>query len=99
STGIRAFLKACLAITMDWGRPLRRASLIYSEPSTSSMEERVMRMCAAAKYQPSAKAGISRCHSVPDPEEGSHPSETENTRMSTRPTQKEGSDRPSRENT
>ena len=61
STGIRAFLKACLPMTSDSGRPLRRASLMYSEPSTSSMEERVSRMWAAAKYQPSAKAGISRC--------------------------------------
>ena len=46
---------------------------MYSEPSTSSIEERVRRMCAAAKYQPSAKAGMSRCHTVPEPEEGSHP--------------------------
>ena len=40
---------------------------MYSEPSTSSMEERVRRMCAAAKYQPSAKAGISRCTACPIP--------------------------------
>ena len=31
-----------------------------------------MRMWAAAKYQPSAKAGISRCAMPPVPEEGSH---------------------------
>ena len=50
-----------------------RASLTYSEPSTSSIDERVRRMWAAAKYQPSAKAGIIRCHTVPEPEEGSQP--------------------------
>src|SRR5215475_3432997 len=99
STGISAFLKACLAITRDSGRPFRRASLMYSDPSTSSMDERVRRMCAAAKYQPSAKAGISKCQTVPDPEEGNQPSETENSKISTRPTQNEGSERPSSENT
>ena len=72
STGISAFLKACLVMTRDSGRPLRRASLIYSEPSTSSMEERVSRICAAAKYQPSANAGMIRCRAVPEPDEGSH---------------------------
>src|SRR5262245_4925891 len=97
STGISAFLKACLAMTSDSGSPLRRASLMYSEPSTSSMEERVKRIWAAAKYQPSAKAGIKRCHKVPEPDEGSQPSETEKIRIRTRPTQNEGSDRPSRE--
>src|SRR5262245_17800373 len=61
------------------------------------MEERVKRMCAAAKYQPSAKAGIKRCQKLPEPEEGSHRRETEKIRIRTRPTQNEGSDRPSRE--
>ena len=46
---------------------------MYSEPSTSSMEERVSRMWAAAKYQPSVKAGIRRCSTLPEPEEGSQP--------------------------
>ena len=50
-----------------------RASLTYSEPSTSSIEERVSRIWAAAKYQPSAKAGMIRCSGVPEPEDGSHP--------------------------
>src|SRR5438477_5841421 len=59
-TGINAFLNACLAMTRDSGSPLRRASLMYSEPSTSSIEERVRRICAAAKYQPSANAGMIR---------------------------------------
>ena len=73
STGISAFLKACLAITSASGNPLSRASLMYSEPSTSSMEERVRRMWAAAKYQPSVKAGIRTCSGVPDPDDGSQP--------------------------
>ncbi len=46
---------------------------MYSEPSTSSIELRVSRMCAAAKYQPSAKAGMRTCHGVPEPEDGSQP--------------------------
>jgi hypothetical protein len=46
---------------------------MYSEPSTSSIDERVRRMCAAAKYQPSANAGISTCHGVPEPDDGSQP--------------------------
>ena len=37
---------------------------MYSEPSTSSIDERVSRMCEAAKYQPSAKAGMIRCSGV-----------------------------------
>ena len=41
STGINAFLKACLAITIDGGRPFNRASFTYSEPSTSSIDDRV----------------------------------------------------------
>ena len=73
STGISAFLKACLAMTSDCGRPLRRASLTYSEPSTSSIDERVSRIWAAAKYQPSAKAGMIRCSGVPAPDDGSQP--------------------------
>src|SRR2546428_11669465 len=55
---MRAFLKACLPITRASGSPLSRASLMYSEPRTSSIDERVSLMCAAAKYQPSAKAGM-----------------------------------------
>src|SRR5688500_11197787 len=92
STGMSAFLKACLPMTSASGSPLRRASFTYSEPSTSSIEERVSRMCAAAKYQPSAKAGIRMCHAVPEPEEGSQPRKTEKNRMSSRPTQKDRSE-------
>ena len=95
STGISAFLKACLAMTRDCGRPFSRASLTYSDPRTSSIEERVRRICEAAKYQPSAKAGMIRCNGVPEPEEGSQPRYTEKTRIITSPTQNEGSDRPS----
>src|SRR5207253_11500420 len=95
STGMSAFLNACLAMTRDSGSPFIRASLTYSEPSTSSIEERVRRICEAAKYQPSAKAGMIRCSGVPEPEEGSQPRYTENTRISTSPTQKDGRDRPS----
>ncbi len=73
STGISAFLNACLPITSASGRPFRRASFTYSEPSTSSMDERVSRMWAAAKYQPSAKAGMIRWAAEPEPEDGSHP--------------------------
>src|SRR5713226_7258974 len=95
STGMSAFLKACLAITSASGSPLRRASLTYSEPSTSSMDERVILMWAAAKYQPSANAGMITCSTVPEPEDGSQPRYTEKNRIMTKPTQKEGSDRPS----
>src|SRR5215471_15290891 len=98
STGIRAFLNACLAITSDCGKPFNRASLTYSEPNTSSIDDRVRRIWAAAKYQPSAKAGMIRCSGVPAPEDGSQPRYTENTRINTRPTQNDGKDRPSSAN-
>src|SRR6185369_13637077 len=62
-----AFLNACLAMTRDCGRPFSRASLTYSDPRTSSIEERVRRICEAAKYQPSANAGMIRCSGVPEP--------------------------------
>src|ERR1700751_3832727 len=77
STGIRAFLNACLAITSDCGKPLSRASLTYSEPNASSIEDRLNRIWAAAKYQPSAKAGMIRCSGVPAPDDGSQPKYTE----------------------
>src|SRR6266542_926154 len=95
STGMSAFLKACLAMTNFSGSPLRRASFTYSEPSTSSMDERVSLMWAAAKYQPSANAGMTMWSAVPEPEEGSQPRYTEKNRIITRPTQNEGSDSPS----
>src|SRR6516162_11958179 len=73
NTGIKAFLKACLAITRDCGSPLIRASLMYSESSTSSIDDRVSLICAAAKYQPNAKAGIIRWSALPEPEDGNQP--------------------------
>ena len=53
-------------------------------------------MWAAAKYQPSAKAGMMTCSTVPEPEDGSQPRYTEKNRIMTSPTQNEGSDSPSR---
>ena len=78
------------------GSPLSRASFTYSEPSTSSMEERVRRMWAAAKYQPRAKAGMITWRAEPEPDEGSQPRYTEKKRIITRPTQKDGRERPRR---
>src|SRR5713101_4580948 len=98
STGMSAFLKACLAMTSASGSPLSRASFTYSDPSTSSMAERVNLMWAAAKYQPSANAGMMRCATEPEPEDGSQPRYTEKNRIMTRPTQKEGRDSPSSAN-
>src|SRR5262249_18362010 len=59
----------------------------------------VGRMWAGAKYQPSAKAGMTRCAAVPEPDDGSHPRYTEKNKISTRPTQNEGSESPSNANT
>ena len=95
STGMSAFLSACFTITRFSGSPFRRASFTYSEPSTSSMDERVIRMWAAAKNQPSAKAGMMRCQTVPEPDDGSHPRYTEKKRIRSMPTQNCGIDRPS----
>ena len=95
STGISAFLNACIAITANAGRPFSRASLMYSLRSTSSMLDRVSRSSDAAKYQPSATAGITRLRQPPCPLVGSHSSHTENTRIITSPSQNPGTDRPS----
>src|SRR5262252_8323289 len=95
NTGMSAFLKACLAMTSASGRPLSRASFTYSEPSTSSIEDRVSRMWAAAKYQPSAKAGMSTCSTEPDPDDGSQPRYTEKNRIMSSPVQNDGIDSPS----
>src|SRR5438034_9839264 len=94
-TGMSAFLNACMAMTTTSGSPLSRASLMYSLPSTSSMLERVSRSIDAAKYQPSATAGMTTCRQSPAPEVGSQRSQTENTRISTSPSQKPGIDSPS----
>ena len=63
------------------------------------MDERVRRMWAAAKYQPSAKAGISTCSGVPEPEDGSQPRYTEKNRIISSPTQNCGIDSPRRAKT
>src|SRR5438093_10225062 len=95
-TGMSAFLNACMAMTTTSGSPLSRASLMYSLPRTSSMLERVSRSIDAAKYHPSARAGMTTCRQSPAPEVGSHWSQTENTRIMTSPSQNPGMDRPSR---
>ena len=58
------------------------------------MLERVRRSSEAAKYQPSASDGMTRLRQSSLPPVGSHSSHTENTRISTRPSQKPGIDRP-----
>src|SRR5206468_11955071 len=94
-TGMSAFLNACMAMTTTSGRPLSRASLMYSLPRTSSMLERVSLNIEAAKYHPSASDGMTTCRQSPAPEAGSHRSQTENTRISTSPSQKPAIERPS----
>src|SRR6266567_8854047 len=94
-TGMSAFLNACMAMTTTSGSPLSRASLMYSLPRTSNMLERVSRSIDAEKYHPSASAGMTTCRQSPDPEVGSQRSQTENTRINTRPSQKPGIDSPS----
>ena len=68
---------------------------MYSLRITSSMLERVRRSSEAAKYQPSASAGMMRLRQSPLPLVGSQSSQTENTRISTSPSQKPGIDSPS----
>src|SRR5215467_10562857 len=67
---------------------------MYSLPITSSMLERVSRKSEAAKYQPSATAGMIRCCQPPWPLVGSQPSHTENTKIITSPSQKPGTANP-----
>ncbi len=69
---------------------------MYSLRITSSMLERVRRNSEAAKYQPSATAGMIRLRQPPWPLVGSQPSHTENTRIITSPSQKPGTARPNR---
>src|SRR6516162_8849931 len=59
------------------------------------MLERVRRSSDAAKYQPSASDGMIRLRQSPCPLVGSQPSHTENTRISTSPSQNPGTDKPS----
>ena len=69
---------------------------MYSLRITSSMLDRVSRSSDAAKYQPSASAGMIRCRQSPCPLVGSQCSQTEKTRIITSPSQKPGMDRPSK---
>src|SRR4029077_11915617 len=57
TTGISAFLSACSQITRPSPTPFTRASLTYSESSTSSMPERSRRMRPATTNQPRVKPG------------------------------------------
>ncbi len=72
---------------------------MYSLRNTSSMLERLRRKSEAAKYQPSATAGMIRCRQSPCPLVGSHSSHTENTRIITSPSQNPGMASPSRATT
>ena len=95
TTGSAAFLNACFQITWRSGSPLMRASLTYSLPSTSSMEERVSRMSPATANQPSVIPGRSTCSGVPRPDVGSRCSMTPKTSTSSRPSQNGGTAWPS----
>src|SRR6267143_464512 len=64
TTGSAAFLNAWRQITRRSGRPLMRASLTYSLPRTSSIDERVSRMRPATANQPSVMPGKSTCSVV-----------------------------------
>ena len=58
------------------------------------MLERVRRNSEAAKYQPSATAGMIRLRQPPCPLVGSQPSHTEKIRISTSPSQNPGTAKP-----
>src|ERR1700720_354920 len=60
------------------------------------MLERVRRKSEAAKYQPSATAGMIRFRQPPCPLVGSQWSQTEKVRIMTSPSQKPGIDNPSK---
>ena len=70
--GDQRVLEGVLADDQRLRQPLSRASFTYSEPSTSSIDERVSRMWAAAKNQPRAKAGMRNVEPA-RPEDGSQP--------------------------
>src|SRR5262249_29713199 len=59
------------------------------------MLERVRRKSEAAKYHPSASDGIIRCCQPPCPLVGNQCSHTEKIKISTSPSQKPGTDKPS----
>ena len=57
TTGMSAFFSACSQTTRRSTTPLTRASLTYSESSTSSIPERRSRIMPATTNQPSVKPG------------------------------------------
>src|ERR1700693_1674753 len=69
---------------------------MYSLRKTSSMLDRVRRNSEAAKYQPSATAGMIKLRQPPWPLVGSHSSHTENTRINTSPSQNPGTASPNK---
>ena len=95
TTGSAAFLNACFQITRRSGSPLMRASLTYSLPRTSSMDDRVNRMSPATANQPSVMPGKSTCSGVPRPEVGRSRSSTPKMSTSTSPSQNGGTAWPS----
>src|SRR5262249_39444944 len=60
------------------------------------MLERVNRNSEAAKYQPNANEGMIKCCQPPCPLVGNQCSHTENIRIITSPSQKPGTERPSK---
>ena len=72
-----------------------RASLTYSLPRTSSIDERVSRMSPATANQPSVIPGKSTCSGVPRPDVGSRWSITPKISTRTNPSQNGGTAWPS----
>ena len=81
SGGIKAFRRACFQMTAVPDTPLARASLIYSESSTSSMAERTTLMLTAMKNQPRVMVGRIRLVQPSRPEGGTHSSLTAKKKM------------------
>src|SRR6185437_12055135 len=95
STGIRALRRQCFQITTRSLRPLMRASLTNSLSITSSIAERVMRMKPATRKVESVMTGSTKCSGPPMRPDGSQPSSTLNTKISSTPSQKLGTATPS----
>jgi len=74
--------------------PRALAARTYNSRSSSITLARVIRASTAASGAPSVIAGSTRFASVPRPETGSHPSETEKTMASKGPSQKFGTEMP-----
>ena len=66
---------------------------------TSSILDRVIRVIVAADPVPKVRAGNTMCFRLVKPEAGSHPSFTENSRMSINPCQKFGIETPTKAST